>query len=334
MRYLLGRLLGVLFVLASLMLLVFLLMHAMPGSPWDSTSAQRAMSNITMDPSTRENLDQRFGLDKPLWRQFTGYIFGDFDENGDFQCGLVCGNMGPSYRQKGRSVQEILFQPQEGYPWWKSRFSYSFLLAFIAFLLTLLIGVPVGISSALKENTGYDRFSTMATTLAMSIPNFVFGLLLIIILASGLGLISVRPDWSSPKDWIVPALVLALSPAAMLARITRTSMLDALHEDYIRTARSKGLTEFRIITLHVFKNALIPVVTFLGPAFIELIAGSFVIEALFGFPGMGREYWESINARDYSMILGVTMLYGVFIALANLFVDVAYSLLDPRIRIG
>lgn len=334
MRYLGSRLLGVLFVLISLMLLVFLLMHAMPGSPWDSRTGERALMNITLDPSTRENLNQRFGLDKPLWRQFAGYIFGDIDKNGDFKCGLVCGNMGPSYRQRGRTVQEILFQPQEGFPWWQSRFAYSILLAFIAFLLTILIGVPIGISSALKENTGYDRFSTMATTLAMSIPNFVIGLLLIIILASGLGLISVRPDWSSPKDWIVPAFVLALSPAAMLARITRTSMLDALHEDYIRTARSKGLTEYRIITLHVFKNALIPVVTFLGPVFIELIAGSFVIEALFGFPGMGREYWESISARDYSMILGVTMLYGVFIALANLLVDIAYSVLDPRIRAG
>jgi ABC-type dipeptide/oligopeptide/nickel transport system permease component len=316
------------------MLLVFLLMHATPGNPWDRSGEVRALINITLDTATRENLNRHFGLDKPLWRQFTGYIIGDIDENGDFQCGLVCGNMGPSYRQIGRTVQEILFQPAEGQPWWKTRFTYSLLLAFVSFLLMILIGVPVGISSALKENSGYDRFSTMATTIAMSIPNFVVGLLLIIILASGLGLISVRATWSNPKDWIVPAFVLALSPAAMLARITRTSMLEALHEDYIRTARSKGLTEYRIITLHVFKNALIPVVTFLGPAFIELIAGSFVIEALFGYPGMGREYWESINARDYSMILGVTVLYGIFIALANLFVDLAYSLLDPRIRTG
>jgi oligopeptide transport system permease protein len=169
-------------------------------------------------------------------------------------------------------------------------------------------------------------------TMGMSIPSFVIGLLLLITLASGLGLISVIPNWSQPQAWIVPALVLAVAPMGTIARMTRTAVLEVMHRDYVRTARSKGLGEPAVISRHVFRNALIPVVTLLGPVLVELIASSFVIEAMFSFPGFGREYWLALVNLDYGMITGVTLLYAGLIVLVNLLVDMLYGVIDPRVR--
>ena len=333
LRFLLHRLAWTIVVLIGVLLITFLLMHAMPGNPWDRTAAQRMMQNVQPGPEFYARLDRRFGFDLPLWRQFTRYVIGDVDRQGQFICGLICGDLGDSTRQIGRSVNDILFGVPEGKTsFWDSRVGYTLRLAGLAFVIAVGLGLPIGVRMAVKRNSRFDRFWTLLTTIGMSIPNFVIGLVLLVTLASVLGLISVIPDWSQPHAWIVPALVLAVAPMGNIARMTRTATLEVLHRDYVRTARAKGLRESAVITRHVFRNALIPIVTLLGPVLVELIAGSFVIEAMFGFPGFGREYWLALTNLDYGMIAGVTLLYAGLIVLVNLIIDLLYGVLDPRVR--
>jgi oligopeptide transport system permease protein len=329
-RYIIQRLLWAIPVLFLIALITFSLMHAAPGGPWDREPGRRQV-----DPITEQRLNHQFGLDKPMWRQFAAYMVGDFDDEGVFVCGVICGNLGPSYRQRGRSVQEILFSAPEGKPIWESRFGYSVRLGFIALAFAILVGIPAGIISALHRNSWVDYSSALIANIGVSVPNFVIGIYLIIIFGVILGWVSVVPrSWSSPSAWIIPALVLGFATMAFTARLTRSAMLEVMDQDYVRTARSKGLAERTVINVHMIKNALIPVVTILGPALAGLVVGSFIIETMFAFPGIGREYVQAISNRDYSMILGTTLIYGALIMLANLSVDVIYGLLDPRIRIG
>jgi oligopeptide transport system permease protein len=317
-------------VLVLIMLVTFLLMHAAPGGPWDRDPGRRQV-----DPATQEMLNHQFGLDKPMWRQFTSYVFGDLDDDGEFVCGAVCGNLGLSYRQRGRTVQEILFGVSEDRPFWESRFGYSVRLGLLSLALAVAIGVPSGILAALRRNSWVDYLSALVANVGVSIPNFVIGIYLIIIFGVQLHWISVVPrSWSSFRVWLVPALVLGFGTMAFTARLTRSSLLEVMRQDYVRTARSKGLSERVVVGGHMLKNALIPVVTVLGPALANLVTGSFIIETMFAFPGIGREYVTAIANRDYSMILGTTLLYGALVALANLGVDLAYGFLDPRIRVN
>lgn len=316
----------VLFIVSAI---TFFLMHMAPGGPWD-----RDLSARQVDATTQRLLNEYYGLDKPLWRQFVAYLFGDVDKNGDFKCGLVCGNMGPSYRQRGLTVQDILFEPPKGKQFWESRFGYSARLGITALSVAVLIGLPIGIISALKQNSWIDYVSLFVATVGISVPNFVIAIFLIIIFASWLHLIPVVPrSWASPTAWILPAVVLGFGTLARTARLTRASMLDVMRQDYVRTARAKGLVERLVILRHMLRNALIPVVTFLGPALAALVTGSFIIETMFGFPGMGRAYVQAIGQRDYSMIMGTTVFYAVLVALSNLSVDIVYVFLDPRIRL-
>ena len=333
LRFLLHRLAWTTVVLLGVLVITFLLMHAMPGNPWDRASAQRMMQNYTPTAEFYARLDRRFGFDQPLWRQFTRYVIGDVDEDGQFICGLICGDLGDSTRQMGRSVRDILFGIPEGKTsFWDSRVGYTLRLAFFAFLIAVGLGLPLGVMAAVKRDSRFDRICTLLMTMGMSIPNFAIGLLLVVTLASGLGLISVIPNWSQPQAWIVPALVLAIGPLGTIGRMTRTATLEVMHRGYVRTARAKGLAEPAVISRHVFRNALIPIVTLLGPVLVELIAGSFVIEAMFGFPGFGREYWLALTNLDYGMIAGVTLLYAGLIVLVNLIIDMLYGVLDPRVR--
>lgn len=328
--FLIRRLLWIIPVLFTITLVTFLLMHTAPGGPWDRDPAQRQV-----DAATQERLNAEFGLDKPMWRQFTTYTVGDFDgENGAFVCGAVCGNLGPSYRQRGRTVQEILFSVPDGKSVWESRFGYSVRLGLLSLLFAIVVGVPAGILAALKQNSWIDYSSAIIANIGVSIPNFVIGIYLIVIFAVTLKWVSVIPrSWGEYQAWVIPALVLGFGTMAFTARLMRTAMVDVMRQDYIRTARAKGLRENAVIYQHMLKNALIPVVTVLGPALAALVTGSFIIETMFGFPGIGREYIQAISNRDYSMILGTTLIYGVLIALANLSVDIIYSILDPRIRL-
>jgi oligopeptide transport system permease protein len=316
-------------VLLIVAAITFFLMHNAPGGPWD-----RDLSARQVDGNTQKRLNEYYGLDKPLWRQFVAYVAGDFNSEGEFICGLVCGNMGPSYRTRGRNVEDILFEAPEGKPFWYSRFGYSIRLGLLAMTFAITVGVPTGVIAALKQNTWVDYGSLFIATAGISVPSFVMAIFLIIIFASWLGLISVVPkDWSEPSVWVLPAMVLGFGTMAYTARLTRSSMLEVMRMDYVRTARAKGLQERVVVYRHMIRNALIPVVTILGPALIGLINGSFIIETMFGFPGMGRAYVQSIGQRDYSMILGTTLLYIFMLTLANLSVDLIYVLVDPRIRL-
>jgi oligopeptide transport system permease protein len=328
-RFIIRRLLWMIPTLFSVALVTFLLMHAAPGGPWDRDPGRRQV-----DAATQRMLDRQFGLDKPLWRQFTSYMIGDVNDKGQWVFGAIGGNLGPSYRQRGRSVQDILFGIPEGRSIWDSRFGHSIRLALLALTFAIVVGMSAGILAALHQNTWIDYLGALVANIGVSVPNFVIGIFLIIIFAVGLKLVSVVPrSWASPTVWIIPALVMGFGTMAFTQRLTRSSLLEVMRQDYIRTARAKGLPERRIITVHMLKNSLIPVVTILGPALAGLLTGSFIIETMFAFPGIGREFVQSISNRDYSMIMGTTLFFAVLICLANLTVDILYGFLDPRIRI-
>ncbi len=327
--YIIRRFLWLIPVLVVVAAITFVLMHNTPGGPWD-----RDLNARQVDSTTQKLLNERYGLDKPLWRQFVAYMIGDFNSKGEWKWGLVGGNLGPSYRTRGRDVQDILFEAPEGKPFYYSRFGYSLRLGLIALTAAVLIGIPLGTFAALKQNSIVDYVSLFIATAGISVPSFVIAIFMIIIFASTLHLISVVPkDWSDPRVWILPATVLGFNTLALTARLTRTSMLEVMRQDYVRTARAKGLTERTVVTIHMIKNALIPVVTILGPALAILVTGSFIIETMFSFPGMGRAYVQSIQQRDYSMIMGTTLIYAFLVAFANLSVDFVYVLIDPRIRL-
>jgi oligopeptide transport system permease protein len=332
--YIIRRLLWLIPVILVVGAVTFILMHNTPGGPWDTDAERRQV-----DESTRRSLEAFYGLDKPLWRQFVLYMIGDWNNKGEFVCGLPCGNFGPSYRQRGVPVQSILFRPPDAEdgtpkPWYYSRFGYSLRLGLLALTVAIVVGIPVGTLAALKQNTWVDYVSLLVATAGISVPNFVIAIFLIIIFASGLKWVSVVPrTWDTVGVWILPAVVLGFGTLAFTARLMRTSMLEVLRMDYIRTARAKGLAERVVVVVHMIKNALIPVITILGPQLAALVTGSFIIETMFAFPGMGRAYVQAISQRDYSLIMGTTLIYAILVALANLSVDFIYVLVDPRIRL-
>jgi len=291
-------------VLLGVTLATFLLMHAIPGNPWSNYSnSPRAMQGLSIDKALEKQLYQRFGLDLPLWRQYTRYIIGDFDDDGIFFCGAVCGNLGPSIQQGGRSVQHILFAPPEGKTFRNSRFGFSIRLVLYSSLIAVGLGVLLGILSVTKAKGTQNSISVRLAAL-ISIPNFVLGLLTIIVLASGLKIMKVLPDWNIPSSWIVPAFVLAVMPMASIARVTQASLQNIMNEDYIRTARAKGLTQTRVMLVHVLRNALVPIITFMGPTLMEMFTGLLIVENLYSFPGFGREYWNAVLNLDYPLIMG------------------------------
>jgi len=306
--YFIRRLLWLVPVLFTVALITFVLMHTAPGGPWDTNPMAKRV-----DPRTEEILNRRYGLDKPLWQQFTNYVWN-----------AVQGKLGPSYRLRGRDVEDVIIE----------RFPTTAKLGLISLALALIVGLPLGIISALKQNSVVDYLSLFFATIGTAVPNFVLGIFLIIIFATGLRWVPViANDWSTWRPWALPSIVLAAGTAAYLTRLTRASMLEVMNQDYIRTARAKGLAEIFVVLRHMVRNALIPVVTILGPALANLVTGSFIIEYLFSVPGMGRLYVTGVNQRDYSMIMGNTLFYAVIVALANLGVDITYAFLDPRIRL-
>lgn len=329
LSYIIRRFLWLIPVILVVGGITFILMHNTPGGPWDTNSDRRQV-----DAATQKQLDEYYGLNKPLWRQFVAYMFGDWNAKGVFIWGFVSGNLGPSYRTRGRTVQDILFSAPEEMPFWDSRFGYSIRLGLMALSFAILVGIPLGTLAALKQNSWIDYISMFVATIGVSLPSFVIAIFLIIIFASWLKLVPVVPrDWGDPRVWVMPAMVLGFGTLAYTTRLTRSTMLEVMRQDYIRTARAKGLTERTVVTGHMIKNALIPVVTILGPALAGLVTGSFIIETMFSFPGMGRAYVQAIGQRDYSMILGTTLIYAILVALANISVDFVYVLVDPRIRL-
>ena len=326
--YLLRRILWMIPVLLLVALITFILMHQAPGGPWD-----RDLNRRQVDAATQEALNKKFGLDKPLFFNFEGGNLLD-SQFFNYVGSALQGDLGPSYRQRGRDVQDILFEPPKGRAIWDSRFGYSMRLGLLSLILAALLGIPLGILAALKRNTMFDYSALFVSTIGISVPSFVLAIFLIILLAGQLNIIKIiQRDWSSPGAWLVPAIVLGFGTFAYITRLTRNSMLEVMGQDYVRTAKAKGLGDRIIITRHMLRNALIPVMTIMGPALAGLITGSFIIETMFGFPGSGREYVTAIGNRDYSMIMGTTLIYALLIVLANLTVDIMYGFLDPRIKV-
>ncbi len=301
-RYLIRRVLWIIPVLVFISLITFVLMHSVPGGPWDRDKK--------LAPQVVENLNRKYGLDKPLWQQYTTFL-----------TNAAQGDLGVSFIYQDRKVTDVI---REGFP-------VTATLATAAILIALVIGIPLGVLAALRQNSWVDYLCLFFATIGASVPNFVMGIVLIIVLSVGLHLLPTG-GWGTWQKVVMPALALGFYPAALLARMTRASMIEAIRQDYVRTARAKGLVENIILWRHIFKNALIPVVTVLGPWVAILITGSFIIESIFAVPGIGKFYIQGIFARDYGLLMGTTLFYAVLIAFANLFVDVVYALIDPRIR--
>jgi oligopeptide transport system permease protein len=245
----------------------------------------------------------------------------------NYMTGVFRFDLGPSYASKGaETVQELIAR----------KFPISLKLGIVAILFSVVVGIPLGIIASLRQNTWLDYLSLGTSTLGVSVPTFVSGLLLLLFLSSTFNFSPIR----SPEEWegfgrayFLPGIVLGLGTMAYMARLTRTSMLEIKRQDYIRTARAKGLGDRSVVNRHMLRNALIPIITILGPAAADLVTGSIIIESIFGAPGLGREFVESIAKRDYSVIMGTAIFYAILVAVANVFVDLSYGLIDPRIRV-
>jgi len=302
LTYILQRLLWLVPVLIVVAAITFTLMHLVPGGPWDS--------NRRLPPAAEENLNRRYGLDKPLPEQFVDYL-------GD----LAQGDLGVSYRALNRPVRDII--------WDGARVSFT--LGLLALIAAVGVGVPLGMMAALRPNTRVDYLSVGFVSIGASMPAFVTGMLLLVVFSAELHWLPTA-GWGSPKQAIMPVIALSILPAAYIARVTRASMLEVLQQDYIRTARAKGLREQAIVLRHVVRNGLIPVLTVIGPVAAALVTGSFIVESLFAIPGIGRSFVTSIGARDYGVIMGTTLFYTIIVVIFNLIVDVLYVFVDPRIR--
>ncbi|MGB3304573.1 MAG: ABC transporter permease [Thermomicrobiales bacterium] len=301
--YIVRRLLMLVPTLLAIYTLTFLLIHATPGSPW-------SQGEKPVPPRVLERLNAAYGLDKPLWRQYIDYLGN-----------ALQGDFGPSFSQRSRSVSDII----------GATFPVSLKLGLVAMVIALVIGLSLGTIGALKHNTAIDYLTGFAAIIGISTPSYVIASLLVLLLASTLHLVPTGGwDGIFSLKVIVPAIALALYPAAVLARYMRSSMLDVLSADYVRTARAKGLNERAVVVRHAFRNALLPVLTVSGVILADVITGSFFVETIYSVPGLGRYFVESISKRDYPVILGTVLLFGFVVAIMNLIVDLLYPLLDPR----
>jgi ABC-type dipeptide/oligopeptide/nickel transport system permease component len=303
-RYIVRRLLQFIPVLLAVTLATFVLVRIIPGGPFDR------VGDRSLPPEIVANLEAKYNLDKPIWQQYLDYLWD-----------LARFDLGPSFSYRTQTVNDLI---RESLP-------ISAHLGGMALLLGLAIGVPAGCISALKQNSVLDYTTTFVAILGRSIPSIVLGPILMWIFALKLGLLPVA-RWQGPEYWILPTITLGSGLSAGVARLTRGSLLQVVQEDYIRTARAKGLREAIVIARHALKNSMIPVVTVLGPLFAAVLTGGFTVEIIFGIPGLGRHFTTSIGNRDYPVVMGTTLLYAVAVVVANLLVDITYAWLDPRIR--
>ena len=304
-RYILKRVLVGILTLWVLITVTFALMHTIPGNPFQQREENRT------PPEVLERINARYGLDKPVWQQYLRYL-------NDF----IHGDFGISFKHANVSVNAIIAR---GFP-------VSGRIGLMAVALSLVLGLTLGILSAIRRGRWMDWSSMLFATIGISLPAFVISVLMMYLFAYKLKWL---PSFgiTSWRHYILPVICLSFSPTAYIARLTRSSMLEVLRADYIRTARAKGLTESMVILRHALRNAILPVVTYVGPLLAALLTGSFVVEQLFAVPGIGMEYVDSIGARDYALIMGVTVFFGLLVIVCNLVVDILYGIIDPRIRI-
>jgi oligopeptide transport system permease protein len=300
--YIIRRVLWLIPVLFVVSVITFAMMHAAPGGPWArDKKLPAAVVNI---------LNEKYGLNDPLPIQYLHWAGN-----------LLRGDLGPSYQYIDRSVNDIVAQG----------IGVTVQLGLMAFGLAVVIGLPLGAIAALRQNGLPDYGATFVSVLGIATPSFVLATLLIFVFSVQLHWFPTG-GWGSPNKWVLPTIALAGFPIAQIARYTRASMLEVTRRDYVRTAQSKGLRERSIVVVHMIRNAMIPVITILGPILAFLVTGSFIIETIFNLPGIGRFYVLGINQRDYGLIMAMTVLYAAVVAVLNLVVDVMYAYIDPRIR--
>jgi ABC-type dipeptide/oligopeptide/nickel transport system permease component len=308
-QYIARRLLMVIPTLIAISLITFIIMHATPGSPMQP----RAPQANPLPPAAQEALAKKYGLDKPLWQQYLHYLRNIFTLDFGF-----------SYQYQTREVREIM----------ATTLPVSLHLGVMAMALAILIGIPLGVIAAINQNGPVDYLCSFIATLGVAVPNFILALFLIVLLVLLIPIIPRTGGWDSPIDWVLPTLALSLGPIGIIARYTRASMVEVLRQDFIRTAYAKGLSDRQVIVRHVLKNGLIPPITILGPMFAAIGTGSPFVEKIFRVPGMGRFFVDSLIARDYPMIMAVILIYGAFLAIMNIVVDILYGVVDPRIRLA
>ncbi len=296
-----------LYMLISLWLIVtatFFFMRMAPGNPFTSEKQ--------LPPEIEANLNAHYGLDQPWYVQY-----------GEYLLRILKWDFGPSFKYKSQTVNDLI---SEGFP-------VSFLLGLEAIFLAVAIGVLLGIIAALKHNKWQDYTAMIVAVLGISVPSFIMASFLQYFLAIKWGIFPVA-RWEGFMYTVLPALALASTPMAFIARLTRSSMLEVLANDYIKTAKSKGLSSGAITVKHAIRNAMLPVVTYMGPLTASILTGSFVIERIFGLPGLGAHFVTSISNRDYTVIMGVTVFYSILLLVSILLVDIAYGIIDPRIKLA
>ena len=307
LKFVIRRILWTIPVILLVILLTFGMMRQIKGNPFQTTDR-------AVPASIQRNLERKYHLDEPWYLQYLWYVEG-----------VVTFDLGPSLVQRNRDVNDVI----------KEHFPVSLKLGCLAMLWAALVGIPLGVIAALKQNTIIDYVTMVFVNLGYAIPNFLICTLLIYFFAVKWGDITGFPTngiaagW---KSWILPAIALGHAPMTLFARIVRGSMLETLQQDYIRTARAKGLRRRRVVGLHVLRNSLIPAATAAAPLLGFLITGSFIVEFIFGIPGIGRYFVISVTGRDYSVTMGITIMLSLIIIFANMVVDILYGFLDPRTR--
>ncbi|PKB71344.1 MAG: peptide ABC transporter permease [SAR202 cluster bacterium Io17-Chloro-G6] len=302
LRYTVQRLFWMVPVLFGVGTITFLLMHAVPGGPWDEKK--------NLPPHVVANLNHRYDLDEPLWAQY-----------GKFLGSAVRGDLGISYTNQDRDVVEVI---RQGLP-------ATMILAGLAFLIAVGAGIPLGVMAAARKHSAIDFASIALATVFASVPGFILGILLVMPFSVAWHLLP-SGGWGSPSHVVLPALALSLLPMTFIARITRSSVLEVVEQDYVRTALAKGMTPSVVRFRHVLRNALVPIVTIIGAEAGALLTGTFIIETVFSVPGIGRLLVQGIMQRDYGLITGMVLFYAVVITVVNLITDLLYAAVDPRIR--
>ena len=301
-RYIVKRILLALVSLFAIITITYFLMNLMPGDPFMSEKASE---------ENRAILIAKYGLDQPVYVQYGKYL-----EN------LLHGDMGTSYvLQKGRAVKDIIFES----------FQVSMGLGVKALLLAIVCGIILGCIAGLCKDKLPDAIIRVFSSIGISMPGYVIASGLMIFLAVNLKVLPV--NYNKPGGWVMPMLTLAIYPTSYLTRLTRASILEVMNQDYLRTERAKGMSEFVVVFIHALKNSLIPVITYLGPLTASILTGGFVAESVFSVPGLGRYFVSSISSRDYTMIMGVTIFYSALIVFMNLICDILYKIVDPRLQL-
>ncbi|MBL9201715.1 MAG: ABC transporter permease subunit [Opitutaceae bacterium] len=303
LRFITSRFLQSLLALFLVITATFFMLRFVPGGPF---TAEKAVT-----PEILRNLEAHYGLNKPLWQQYLDYLGS-----------LLQGDLGPSFKYPNRTVNEII----------ADKVPVSAELGALALSLALILGIGLGTLAAVRRNTWVDYTASTFGMAGISIPTFVVGPLLVLFFAIHLGWFNAS-GWYGPLDRVLPSIVLGLAYAAPISRLTRGGMLEVLNQDFIRTARAKGASEFRVVTRHALRGGLLPVISYLGPAVAGILTGSFVIETIFQIPGIGREFVNSAFNRDYTLVLGTVILYAALIMALNLLVDVVQAWLNPKVRL-